>query len=102
MNYGKRTNATMTSGSMTNRTMLRAKTDQEQVREIRVPGPRSAPLALSELATTLKLNLPQQLLQALAKRGIHSLEDIRMAGGIRRLARVSVAADEPAVGGLGG
>src|SRR6266567_1551033 len=97
MIYGKRTNATMTSGSMTNRTMLRVKTDQEQVRKIRVPGPKSAPLALSELATILKLNLPQQLLPTLAKQGIHSLEDIRMAGGIRQLAGLPVAADDPAV-----
>jgi hypothetical protein len=97
MNYGKRTNATMTSGSMTNRTMLRVKTDQEQVREIRVPGPKPAPLDLSELATTLKLNLPQQLLPTLAKQGIHSLENIRMAGGIRHLEGLPVAADDPAV-----
>jgi hypothetical protein len=97
MNYGKRTNATMTSGSMTNRTMLRVKTDQEQVREIRVPVPKPAPLALSELATTLKLNLPQQLLPTLAKQGIHSLEDIRMAGGIRHLEALPVAAYNPAV-----
>src|SRR5260370_4363434 len=78
-------------------TQLRVKTDQEQVSEIRVPGPKPAPLALSELATTLKVNLPQQLLPTLAKQGIHSLEDVRRVGGIRHLEGLPVAADDPAV-----
>ncbi len=78
-------------------TQLRVKPDQEQVGEIRVPIPKPPPLALSELATTLKLKLPQQLLPTLAKQGIHSLEDIRMAGGIPHLEGLPVAADDPAV-----
>jgi len=78
-------------------TQLRVKPDQEQVGEIRVPIPKPPPLALSELATTLKLKLPQQLLPTLAKQGIHSLEDITMAGGIRHLEGLPVAADDPAV-----
>lgn len=78
-------------------TEIRVKPDQEQAVEIRVPVPKPPILTLSELATTLRLKLPQQLLPTLAKHGIRSLADIHEAGGIRHIEGLPVTADDPAL-----
>jgi hypothetical protein len=78
-------------------TEIHVKTNQEQAVEIRVPVPKLPTVTLTELATTLQLKLPQQLLPTLAKHGIRSLADIREAGGISHLEGLPVAADHTAV-----
>src|SRR5260370_4535271 len=78
-------------------TEIRIKTDQQEVGEIRVPIPKPPTLTLSELATTLRLKFPQQLLPVLAKHGISSLVDIREAGGISHIEGLPVAAAPSAV-----
>src|SRR6266567_6610295 len=50
-----------------------------------VPPPKPSTFSLSELAKTLRLGLPRQLLPTLEKHGINTLADIREAGGIRHI-----------------
>jgi Tc toxin complex TcA C-terminal TcB-binding domain len=52
---------------------------------------------LSNLAPTLPIELPLELLPFLADKNINTLADIRKAGGISRLEGLPVAADHPAV-----
>ena len=52
---------------------------------------------LSNLAPTLPIELPSDLLPFLAGKNINTLSDIRKAGGISRLQGLPVAADSPAV-----
>jgi len=78
-------------------TEIHMKTDRSQAVEIRVPVPKPPSTSLSELATTLKLKLPQQLLPKLAQHGVTTLADIREAGGIRHIEGLPVAVDDSAV-----
>ena len=76
-----------------------ATADQEQL-EILVPLPAASQPAspeLHELATILPMEIPPVLLLFLAGLGIHTLADIRMAGGIRNLEGLPIVASHPSV-----
>lgn len=57
----------------------------------------AAPVALSDLAPKLRLERGAELLRALDKHGIRTLDDVRKAGGLAKLADLPVAHDHPAV-----
>jgi peptidoglycan hydrolase-like protein with peptidoglycan-binding domain len=74
--------------------------DQEQVVAVSVPmpaAPQTSHPLLTELATALHLEIPQALLTALSAQNIHTLADIRAAGGFSRLPGLSRGADDPLV-----
>ncbi|MCI0723916.1 MAG: peptidoglycan-binding protein, partial [Acidobacteria bacterium] len=83
---------------------IRITPDQpEVVVEVRVPVPevseRPSP-ALEELNETLRLELPPELSSFLEEHEIHTLDDIRRAGGIGHLEGLPVAADHRGVRAL--
>jgi hypothetical protein len=62
--------------------------DRDEVLEIQIPVevlPDPPSPSVAELATTLQIEVPGQLLAALGEQGIHTLADIRTAGGIGRI-----------------
>jgi hypothetical protein len=80
-------------------TEVQAGGDQE-ILNIPVPipvPPEPESHQLSNLAPTLPLELPLELLPFLADKNINTLADIRKAGGISRLEGLPIAADHPAV-----
>src|SRR5262249_53467343 len=73
--------------------------DQPPVK-IRVPivvAPTSATIPLTDLAASVKLQLPPHLLSALTQHKIGTLSDIRQAGGLRSMKDLPVAANDPAL-----
>jgi hypothetical protein len=60
---------------------------------------RTAPAspAITELVSTLHLTVPAQLSSFMAQKGINTLADIRLAGGLSQLADLPVPANDPAV-----
>jgi hypothetical protein len=80
-------------------TIVQAGGDQE-ILKILVPialPPEPESHQLTNLASTLQLDLPAELLPFLAGKNINTLADIRKAGGISRLEGLPVAVDSPAV-----
>jgi len=74
--------------------------DSDERLKIKVPAevlPQPVTHPLDEVAATLELDLPESLVTFLNAQGIHTLEDIRRAGGIRQLEGLPVVADDPAV-----
>ena len=59
------------------------------------PKPGTHPL--SDVAATPGLQLPASLLPSLARHDIHTLEDIRKAGGLSRLEGLPISDDHPAI-----
>ncbi len=60
------------------------------------PSPTASPRSLKELASTLGLTISPKLLSHLEEHGIHTVEDVRKAGGVGDLAGVSLSADDTA------
>lgn len=84
-------------------TEIQVQADRAQVVVVRVPVaaiPEPSSPAVGELANILDLRLPPALLPFLAKKGIHTLADIRKAGGVSRLEGLTVRTDHPAVQNL--
>ena len=80
-------------------TEVQASGDQD-ILDIPVPipaPPEPESHQLSNLAASLPIELPPDLLPFLAGKNINTLADIRKAGGISRLEGLPVAADNPAV-----
>jgi Tc toxin complex TcA C-terminal TcB-binding domain len=80
-------------------TIIQAGGDQE-ILKILVPialPPEPESHQLTNLASTLQLDLPAELLPFLAGKNINTLADIRKAGGISRLEGLPIAVDNPAV-----
>ena len=73
---------------------------QQQPMDIALQVPTIPALALSDLATQINLQLPPALLPFLAQQNIHTLDDVRQAGGIAHLSGLTVATSDPAVRAL--
>ena len=79
-------------------TEVRVAADRQDVLELRMPPRRSAePLthALDQLGATAHIHLPPTLLPFLAGKNIHSLRDLRRAGGLARIDGLPLAIDDP-------
>ena len=84
-------------------TEVRVRAEQQDVLDVRVPVPRpDEPTThrLDELAATTRLTIPTDLLSFLRSRGIHTLGDVRRAGGIGTLEGIPHAADHAVVRAL--
>lgn len=75
-------------GEEVHQTEIRVQPEQQEIIAVRVPVPETpepADIAVMELASTLEFNIPDGLTNYLADQDIHTLADIRRAGGIARL-----------------
>jgi len=73
---------------------------QAEVLEVKVPAqvlPQPVTHPVDEVAEAVNLELPEPLLPFLAEHKIHTLEDIRRAGGVGHLENLPVDPDDPAV-----
>ena len=79
---------------------VRVKANQSEILEFRVPlgrAPEPESHGLEQLAKTVQIDLPPDVLPFLASREIRTLADIRRAGGLRRVTDLPVDADDPAM-----
>ena len=76
---------------------------QVEVLEVKVPAqalPQPTVHPIRDVAATLNLPLPAALTPFLAQQNVHTLEDIRQAGGVSYLKNLPVAVDDPGVKAL--
>lgn len=76
------------------------KPDQTELPDVKVPAqtlPKPPVRPVKDVAASLQLKIPERLASFLAERKIHSIEDIRRVGGLRRVKDLPVAADHPAI-----
>lgn len=79
-------------------TELEIRADQRDLPNIQVPASALPPPVvrpIREVASSLNLNLPKKLKDFLAEKKIESIEDIRRAGGLRRLKDLPLEDDHP-------
>ncbi|MCK4790247.1 MAG: peptidoglycan-binding protein [Desulfobacteraceae bacterium] len=76
------------------------KPDQPELPDVKVPVqalPKPPVRPVKEVADSLGLELPERFASFLTERKIHSIEDIRRAGGLARVKDLPLAMDDPAV-----
>jgi hypothetical protein len=71
--------------------------DQQRIVQVRIAVPKPPSVALSHLESVLGLGLPPAVVSTLAARGIHTIADLREAGGVSAINGLPVAQDHPAV-----
>ena len=87
-------------GTQIYQTEVLAKSDQAESIDLRIAvpaiDPPSSP-AITAIASTVHVTLPPALLPSLEAHNIHTLRDIRTAGGLRNLPGLPISPSDPAI-----